>query len=246
MFRRLFWLFLLLNYVYGKSKLPSFINICHKSDPNIKQCLINSIESLRPFLANGIEELGIPSCEPLVISEVLIDQGNGPVSVKSTYKNIKVFGPSEFLLRNVKINLDKDRFKIKLFIPKLNISTDYTMDGKILMMPISGSGASTGNYSNVEAIMTMKAKKIQKDEETYYNIEDCYVDFNIGHAELHFDNLFNGNEELGASMNLFLNDNWKSVVNEIKPVLEDRIAGIFKKFANKIFHKYPISMLFPE
>lgn len=46
-------------------------------------------------------------------------------------------------------------------------------------------------------------------------------------------------------MNLFLNDNWKSVANEIKPVLEDTIANIFKKFANKIFHKYPLNVLLP-
>lgn len=45
--------------------------------------------------------------------------------------------------------------------------------------------------------MTMKAKRIEKDGETYYNIQDCYIDFNIGNAQLQFDNLFNGNKELG-------------------------------------------------
>lgn len=46
-------------------------------------------------------------------------------------------------------------------------------------------------------------------------------------------------------MNLFLNDNWRNVANEIKPVLEDTIADIFKKFSNKIYHKYPLSVLLP-
>lgn len=49
----------------------------------------------------------------------------------------------------------------------------------------------------------------------------------------------------GDAMNLFLNDNWKSVANEIKPVLEDKIADLFKKFSNKIYHKYPLNTLLP-
>lgn len=50
---------------------------------------------------------------------------------------------------------------------------------------------------------------------------------------------------LGEAMNLFLNDNWRNVANEIKPVLEDTIADVFKKFSNKIYHKYPLSVLLP-
>ncbi|KAL1490572.1 hypothetical protein ABEB36_013242 [Hypothenemus hampei] len=227
-------------------KLPTFLKICAKSDPNIKQCLIDSVESLRPLMAEGIPEFGIPSCEPLIIPEVIIDQGHGPVAVKSTYREIQVFGPTNFNIKNMKIDLDKDRVKIKIYIPELKVNTNYTMTGQILMMPIRGSGQSFGNYTDVEATVTMKANRVEKDDEVYYNVQECKIDFNIGHAKLRFDNLFNGNVELGETMNLFLNDNWKAVANEIRPVLEDRLAEIFKKFANKIFHKYPIRMLFPE
>lgn len=53
-------------------------------------------------MAKGIPDFGIPSCEPLIIPEVVVDQGNGPVAVKSTYKDIEVFGASKFLIKNVK------------------------------------------------------------------------------------------------------------------------------------------------
>lgn len=54
------------------------------------------------MLKKGIPEFGIPSCEPLTIPEVVIDQGSGSMSVKSSYKDIKVYGPSEFSLKSVK------------------------------------------------------------------------------------------------------------------------------------------------
>lgn len=51
---------------------------------------------------------------------------------------------------------------------------------------------------------------------------------------------------LGQAMNLFLNDNWKNVADEIKPVLEETIGELFRKFSNKIYHKFPLDLLLPD
>jgi hypothetical protein len=80
----------------------SFIKVCRRSDPHLNDCIKNSVEHLRPLLAKGIPEFDIPSCEPLCIPEVVIDQGSGAVAVRSTYRNVKVYGPSKFILRHVK------------------------------------------------------------------------------------------------------------------------------------------------
>ncbi|KAL3282200.1 hypothetical protein HHI36_005394 [Cryptolaemus montrouzieri] len=229
-----------------KSKLPTFLKTCRRSDPNLEECIKESVQRLKPLLAHGISEFDIPSCEPLYIPEVVLDQGTGAVSVKSSYKDIKVYGPSDFTLQQVKINLNKDRIRLKVHVPSLYLVSKYTMEGRILMMPIMGSGNCYGNYSDIDATVSIQGQKINKDNETYFNVKEFYVDFNIGHASIKLENLFNGDKELGEAMNLFLNDNWKNVANEIKPVLEDTIAGIFKKFSNKIYHKYPLSVLLPK
>jgi hypothetical protein len=46
-------------------------------------------------------------------------------------------------------------------------------------------------------------------------------------------------------MNSFLNDNWRHVAQEIKPILEKTIGDLFKKFSNKIYHKFPMDVLLP-
>lgn len=43
----------------------------------------------------------------------------------------------------------------------------------------------------------MQGQRIKKDNETYFNIKDFYIDFNIGHATIQLDDLFNGDKELG-------------------------------------------------
>lgn len=50
---------------------------------------------------------------------------------------------------------------------------------------------------------------------------------------------------IGEAMNTFLNDNWRHVAQEFKPILEETIGDLFKKFANKLYHKYPMDEILP-
>ncbi|KAK9503718.1 hypothetical protein O3M35_010220 [Rhynocoris fuscipes] len=229
----------------AREKIPSFIKICKRTDPNLDECVKDSVEKIRPHLSKGIPELGIPGCEPLILPEIIMNQGKGSVSVQSKYSNIKIFGPSQFILKSVKLDLDNDKVKIKLWLPRLETSGDYTINGRILMLPIAGQGISRGNYSDIEATAIMEGEKFIKGGKTYYNVKEFWVDFNIGHASVHLSNLFNGDQQLGEAMNEFLNENWQNVADEMKPVLEKTIGDLFKKFSNRIYHKYPLDELLP-
>lgn len=50
---------------------------------------------------------------------------------------------------------------------------------------------------NIDATIIMQGEKVDKDGEIYFNVKDFFVDFNIGHANIRLDNLFNGDQELG-------------------------------------------------
>lgn len=82
--------------------LASFLKICHRSDPNLNECVKRSVESLKPYLKTGIPALQIPPCEPLRVPQIEISQTAGPISVKSTYTNIEIQGGTNFILKTVK------------------------------------------------------------------------------------------------------------------------------------------------
>jgi hypothetical protein len=46
-----------------------------------------------------------------------------------------------------RIDLDKKSVRIKLWLPHLRMTSQYKIDGRVLMMPISGRGYNEGNYS---------------------------------------------------------------------------------------------------
>lgn len=135
----------------------------------------------------------------------MIDQGSGAVAVRSTYRDIKVYGPSQFVLRHVKyvlhlyfilkqeascffrIDMDKNRMRIKLWLPHLELISQYTMEGRILMMPIAGTGVSRGNYCNFcLRFNILKFKKCQNKfyfYHTHWRDASCSVSQTIGVVE---------------------------------------------------------------
>lgn len=128
------------------------------------------------------------------------------------------------------------------------MQSNYQMEGKILMLPIVGNGMSYGNYTDIDVVATVQAERyrVPRTGKEHWRVIEFFCDFDVGNARVHLDNLFNGDETLADAMNLFLNDNWKTVAAEIKPALELSVQRLFKSFANKLFSKYSIDTLLPE
>lgn len=74
------------------------------------------------------------------------------------------------------------------------------------------------------------------------HIEEMKVTFLVGSMRIHLENLFNGNKVLGASLNMFLNQNAKEVIAELRSDLEHGLANIFTGLWNNVFSKLPIKL----
>ncbi|XP_043251473.1 protein takeout-like [Colletes gigas] len=228
-------------------EIPSFLKICHRSDPNLNDCIKESIKSVKPYLKNGIKALRIPACEPLRLEEIEINQSSGPIYIHAKYNNISIFGVTNVVPKAIKLDLDKDRMRLKFYVPWLEMIANYHLKGKIMMLPIAGSGTGRGNFTDIEIVSTLQLERYQNQEtgKIHQRVSDIYLDFEIGHATLELDNLFDGDDMLSAAMNLFLNDNWRTIVAEIRPALEKTIGDLIKDFIDKIFSAFPEDMLLP-
>ncbi|KAF3421505.1 hypothetical protein E2986_00932 [Frieseomelitta varia] len=230
------------------SEIPSFLKICHQNDPFLNDCLMESVVSLRPYLKNGIPGLGIPACEPFRLEEIEIDQTSGPIHIHARYNNVSIYGGTNFVPKSIRFDLEENIIRLNLYIPRLEMIANYIMDGRILMLPITGNGVAHGNFTDIDVIMALQLTRYC-DERTgliHQRVEDIYVEFDIGYATVYLDNLFDGDETLSAAMNLFLNDNWNMVIEEIRPKLEETIATLIIDFTNVIFSMFPENVLLPS
>lgn len=100
--------------------------------------------------------------------------------------------------------------------------------------------------ADIDAIVSMKADIVQINGKDHYKIDDIYVEFNIGGASVLLTNLFNGDEELGAAMNRFLNENWKEVAAEMRPALSRAIDNILRSVTGQLFETFPLEQILPD
>lgn len=92
----------------------------------------------------------------------------------------------------------------------------------------------------------MRNQIITKDGVEHLDVDKIQVEFNIGGASVHLNNLFNGDSELGQAMNAFLNDNWREITAEIRPALAESIERILREMAKRMYDLYPVNQLLPE
>lgn len=85
---------------------------------------------------------------------------------------------------------------------------------------------------------------VEKKGREYLRIDRLAVSINPSRAYINLENLFNGDKALGQSMNIFLNENWKTIFVEMKPVIDDAIGEIVKNIMNNVFAKYPYQEMF--
>lgn len=83
-------------------------------------------------------------------------------------------------------------------------------------------------------------------DEKNKRLGDIHVEFNIGGASVHLDNLFNGDVELGKMMNSFLNYNWREITAEVRPALGESIEHILYGIASQLNEMYSLNDLLDE
>lgn len=102
----LYKLLVLFQFIVLFKTLAEQIQPCKRSDPNVNQCVQNSIEALRPLIKIGLPELGVPKIDPFAVKELVLFRGEDgnrrDVSLKAALQNIQVFGGSDFKINKIK------------------------------------------------------------------------------------------------------------------------------------------------
>ncbi|XP_026812250.1 protein takeout-like [Rhopalosiphum maidis] len=226
-------------------------NLCKKSDPNLDKCLKTSIQSVIPDLAEGYPKLRIPAIEPFELPSLEIDQGKGSsksVSIDLKLKDVKIMGLTSTVIDSLKFDVDNYKLNGKIgFTKPLEITGQYTVNGKVLVLPITGNGPCTlVLHDPVLELKEVSGSPSQKNGKTFVQIKKFELRLvSIKKLNVKLENLFNGNKQLGDSMNSILNENWEVLLEELKPAFEEAVGAIAQDIVNKALQKTAYSDIFP-
>ncbi|XP_017892819.1 circadian clock-controlled protein [Ceratina calcarata] len=225
-------------------ELPSFLHVCSRNDPNLGQCIINSVYNFMPYLKNGLPDYKIPSLEPLLLKELTSTSGG---NIKLKLSNVNVYGASDVILKRINANMQKLRFIIDLDLPKLRIEGGYNIDGQLILLRIRGDGPVNGNFTNCKASVKLQLEKTKgADGDTYLKVSTLQTKIAVGGGKLRLQNLFGGDPALGEAVNGAINSNFDSFIQELTPALESAISSTFTQIADSVLSQFSYDTLFPD
>lgn len=98
---------------------------------------------------------------------------------------------------------------------------------------------------NIDLTMKFITKAVERDGKTYMQIEKSKISFETTRLHMIWSRLFNGNNAaLDESMNRFMNENWKDILNELKPPIVDGFGKVFVTIINHVLTNFPYSDMF--
>ncbi|CAK9811569.1 Protein takeout [Anthophora plagiata] len=228
--------------------LPNNWRICDRSLPvdQYSKCVSDAARDVIVSLAGGLKSFKILPIEPLAVDSVKIGESQGSVTLRQEYRNIKLHGLTKNLeVMNYHIDLDKCILSSDSFNPQVDFVADYKVDGRVLLLPVRGSGKSNITMYDLKSHNDIYCEKYEKNGEMYLKVKKFVVKFSPARVNLRFENLFDGDTVLGEQMNRFINENSDLLFKELQAPYEETFGLVFASISNNIFSRVPFNKIFP-
>ncbi|RZC33339.1 JHBP domain containing protein [Asbolus verrucosus] len=221
--------------------VPNFKK-CDRRRPDLHECVLQTSRQVLPQLARPSFDL--PNLDPLEIPQITIKSGGGSVAVDQTYRNCKMYGLLGVKIERFEFDFGAKTIAGAAFFPKVDVRCEYKMDGKILLLPVRGEGQATIRLENLKTGSFIRFKEIRKKGKTFLKFLTTELNIDPGHVSFDFENLFDGDKQLGDNFNQVLNDNWKEVFDDVKGNLIETFSQILLGMAGNFFGNFPLEELF--
>ncbi|BET00381.1 Hypothetical protein NTJ_13197 [Nesidiocoris tenuis] len=228
------------------ASLPSYIKPC-KRGPKLNQCSIINGNQAIPLLVKGDSKLKIPSLDPIIVNELTIRENQARnIALNLTFKDLKIRHLSSGRLVDSKIDLEKRHVEWTIDVPRIAADSKYTVNGRILVLPIRGNGNCNFDLDKVKLVYTLDYKLNRVKGVDYAVITSTSAKFSSQNLKIHLENLFNGEKVLNDNMNAVLNDNWRELEAQMGPPIAQAIAIALKPIIDRVVSQVPFDTLFPK
>ncbi|XP_068086379.1 protein takeout [Anabrus simplex] len=224
----------------GYDKAADFVKTCYLNADDFPECSRDSVQGVFNGIKDGYEPLDIPPLDPLFIPELRILQGgDGPVSVNASLANVTITGMGRGVVMSNSVDHDTFWFVTRIAVPLVRIQGYYILMGRALLLPITGSGDAWFEPRDMEMNATTQVSVKEREGVKFFKVDKVKVDFEVKGLKFRMNNLYNGLKTLEESTNIYLNENWRPVLESIKPVLAKTIEDVLFSLLERVFYNTP-------
>ncbi|KAF2886120.1 hypothetical protein ILUMI_20053 [Ignelater luminosus] len=224
--------------------LPSYLPRCYLDDPQRDECILRAFNKLRPNVANGIEEIGLPPLNPFVLPELILRQDTPNANFTIKVLNFTVAGLYKYDMKKFQYNPETKAFHFRIEYETIPITGDIEVSGHVASIPLSGKGFGRAVLGPVNATFDVKGNIKTSRGIDFYSTHNVKVDLDISDGSYYVEQLFNNNQTLVHLANEMLNANSVMVSEAVTPTLERLAEKGVKRFM-KTLTRIPYYELFP-
>ncbi|GJQ84875.1 hypothetical protein Trydic_g493 [Trypoxylus dichotomus] len=229
--------------VLGEKKLPSFVEKCKRSDPDLNECMKKAILSFKPHLEKGVKGLKIPSLDPFYLKRADIEVD----FAKAALLNVSFHMANNYELKDFKIDLDAPTVWMNITFPYMEMDCIYTAEGKIVNIPFHGEGKMISNFTNTNLTSVIRGEKFTKDDQVY--IEWKTDETKILQDSLDYfylTDLFQNNPELNDRFLAIIKEHQKELTPDVIPLVAHIYGQVFRSLLNGPFTTFSLKELFDD
>ncbi|BFF92628.1 uncharacterized protein DMAD_10643 [Drosophila madeirensis] len=222
---------------------PSWLPSCRIYEPGFTKCSTNSIQKLLDQMNFGIPEIveSFGSFDPMHVRDIIFKQDNNEVAtIRANLTDLVVKGFAQTKVKESRVSKKDFNWQTKIYLPKMRLDGKYRMAGRILLIPLSGSGNIFIEIHDLEILLLTTTELYEKGGFTFDNVTSVRVQLKLSRVHTNLDNLFNGRSpEVERSTNQFFNDNWRDFYEALKPLIVGTVENILYDVMSKVFHLIP-------
>lgn len=109
----------------------------------------------------------------------------------------RTFSPSNNYRNEFVSRIKDNHANVVIFIDDIKLMGDYTINGKILILPITGAGKCNLGFGNATFVYDVKWTEFDRNGVTYATLGNDTLNYDVKSASFLFENLFNGDKQLG-------------------------------------------------
>ncbi|XP_026287913.2 protein takeout-like [Frankliniella occidentalis] len=217
--------------------------------PTFNACFSRSLLRVVRAMGYGDAAAGIPKLDPLLVPVMPVSRHDGAaLNMNLTFYNMRISDITHnVVMHSLKFDVDNLEMDIRFSRPQVNFRGTYKTDGKILWLPVWGSGPFQMHMGTVFERYRIKGeRRVGPDGQAYMHIVDYASTLEPRQMSLDFQNLFNGNWLLGKGANSLINSRWETIYGEIAPLSDRHFSNIMRPHWEDVFSREPLDIMFPR
>lgn len=225
-------------------QLPDFVKTCYEDDPKLGECVKEAVSDMMPRLNNGLKSLNIPPLDPFTIERTSLEYGNGALQGAIKMKNLKTFGMSQAVFRDVRMKIEdgKVETEIDIHFPKIFMEGAYKADIKFNELKLHPKGHFNVTMTNINTTHHWEGHLVPKNGHQYLQIDTFDMIPEIGDMKIYVGGIFPDPAMNQIAVN-FLNQYWPAFYKMLLPETRSHWQPLMTNSINEFLGRVPFDLL---